>query len=215
MKLLLVDDHPIFRKGLAEIVSNTITHCSITEASNGREALECIKKEYFDLVLLDIDMPELSGLDVLNYIFDQNIKTKSIIFSMHNDELFFNEALDRGALAYMLKEDSSMEIEECLENVLNGTPFVSKKLKPFIENREKFSTELQEIQNNISTLTKSEFNTLKLVAKNKTSKEIADLLFVTEKSVENYRSRICKKLGLTGESHALNKWAKKYKTIIR
>lgn len=215
MKMLVVDDHPIFRKGLAGIIEGHIKNCKITEADNGEQAVELLKRESFDLLLLDIDMPKLSGLDVLDFVKKNQITTKSIIFSMHNDELFFNEALDRGALAYILKEDSSIEINECIDNVINNTPFVSKKLKKFIDNRERFSSQLQEIRTHLNTLTKTEYNTLKLVSNNKTSKEIAELLFVTEKSVENYRSRICKKLKLSGESHVLNKWAHQYKSLIR
>lgn len=215
MKLLVVDDHPIFRKGLADTVSSIIENCTVSEADNGKDAIELIKNNSFNLIMLDIDMPEMSGLDVLNYIFDHSINTKCIIFSMHNDELFFNEALDRGAMGYILKEDSSVEIKDCLDNVLNDTPFVSQKLKPFVENRKRFRETLHEVQEHISSLTKSEYSTLKLVAQNKTSKEIAEILFVTEKSVENYRSRICKKLNLSGESHILNKWVKEYKSLLR
>lgn len=200
MKVLVVDDHPIFRKGLVATVESPISNCEITEAENGKDAIEILDKESYEFLLLDIDMPELSGLDVLNYIFDKNINSKCVIFSMHNDELFFNEALDRGAMGYILKEDSSAEIKDCLENVLNDIPFVSDKLKSYVDNRQRFSENLHENQSQIATLTKSEYNTLKLVAQNKTSKEIAEILFVTEKSVENYRSRICKKLNLSGES---------------
>lgn len=215
MKLLIVDDHPIFRKGLAGIIKSHLKNSVITEAEDGKQALEIIKRESFDLYLLDIDMPKLSGLDVLSYIQKNKIPGKAIIFSMHNDELFFNEALDRGAMGYVLKEDSSVEINECIDYVLSGTPFVSKKLKSFIENRQEFSSQIHEIKAYLNTLTKTELGTLKLVAQNRTSKEIAELLFVTEKSVENYRSRICKKLKLSGESHVLNKWAQQYKSLLR
>ncbi|MBK6525217.1 MAG: response regulator transcription factor [Crocinitomicaceae bacterium] len=105
---------------------------------------------------------------------------------------FFNEAFDRGAKGFVLKEDSSLEIIDCLESVRANVPFVSKKLKPFLNNRRNFSQKLGEIKEALSSLTNAELSTLKLVSENKSSKEIAELLFVTEKSVENYRSRICK-----------------------
>lgn len=213
-KLLLVDDHPIFRKGLLALIQDSILNLVIDEAKDGIEAIEKVKNNNYQVVVLDIDMPEKSGIDVLDFIRNQNIKTKVIILTMHNDELFFNEAFDRGAMAYVLKEDSGTEILECLTLIQSGVPFVSRKLKPYLNNRKNFSAKLGEIKEAISTLTNAELNTLKLVAENKSSKEIAELLFVTEKSVENYRSRICKKLNITGGSNTLYKWTITNREII-
>ncbi|MBL7898256.1 MAG: response regulator transcription factor [Crocinitomicaceae bacterium] len=213
--LLIVDDHPIFRKGLVGLIADSFPDCSIVEAVDGSQAITQQKMMDFDAVILDIDMPEKSGIDVLDFILENEIKTKPIILTMHNDELFFNEAFDRGAKGFVLKEDSSLEIIECLENIKSNVPFVSKKLKPFLNNRRNFSQQLGAIKDALSSLTKAELNTLKLVSENKSSKEIAELLFVTEKSVENYRSRICKKLNISGGSNTLYKWTIANKELIR
>jgi len=213
--LLIVDDHPIFRKGLVGLISDSFPDCSIVEAIDGAQAINQLKMMQFDAVILDIDMPEKSGIDVLDFIQENDIKTKPIILTMHNDELFFNEAFDRGAKGFVLKEDSSLEIIECLEKIKSDVPFVSKKLKPFLNNRRNFSQILGAIKDALSSLTKAELNTLKLVSENKSSKEIAELLFVTEKSVENYRSRICKKLNISGGSNTLYKWTIANKELIR
>ncbi|MBD3637350.1 MAG: response regulator transcription factor [Crocinitomicaceae bacterium] len=214
MKILAVDDHPIFRKGLVALIRDEYQDADIMEAENGEEAIEIIDKNQFDIVILDIDMPEKSGIDVLDHINTQSYKCKSVILTMHNDELFFNEAFNRGANGFLLKEDSSIEIIDCLKQVIEEHNFVSKKLRPYLENRSKFNERVSQIRSAISSLTNAEKNTLKLVAQNKTSKEIAALLFVTEKSVENYRSRICKKLELTGGSNTLYKWCIENKELI-
>jgi DNA-binding NarL/FixJ family response regulator len=214
-KILAVDDHPIFRKGLVSLIQDEVSNCTISQAENGREAIEILVKEPFDFLILDIDMPEKSGIDVLDYLNEHKIEVKTIILTMHNDELFFNEAFNRGAMGFLLKEDSSIEIIDCLEKVRGGVPFVSKKLKTFLDNRSNFNQEMSRVKLSLDSLTKSEMNTLKLVAQNKTSKEIAGLLFVTEKSIENYRSRICKKLDIGGGSNSLLRWCASNKELIK
>jgi DNA-binding NarL/FixJ family response regulator len=215
VKILAVDDHPIFRKGLVALIQGEYKDAEIVEASDGSEAIELMETNRFDVVILDIDMPEKSGIDVLDHMKENDISSRNIILTMHNDELFFNEAFNRGADGFLLKEDSSFEIIDCIEKVKIGVPFVSKKMKPFLETRSEFNKEMNRIKEALVSLTKAEMNTLKLVSKNKTSKEIAALLFVTEKSIENYRSRICKKLDISGGSNSLYKWCVTHKELIK
>jgi DNA-binding NarL/FixJ family response regulator len=213
--LLIADDHPIFRKGLVALISDSFPHYKITEAVDGKEAMTALEKKAYTITILDIDMPEKSGIDVLDFILEKKIETKPVILTMHNDELFFNEAFDRGAQGFVLKEDSSLEIIDCLENMRRNVPFVSQKLTPFLHNRHNFSAHLGAIKEALSSLTNAELSTLKLVSENKSSREIAELLFVTEKSVENYRSRICKKLNISGGSNTLYKWTIVNKELIK
>lgn len=214
MQILLADDHPIFRKGLKALIEDHYKHCVVVEVDNGIDAIHKLTYETFTICILDIDMPGKSGIEVLRYIKEKPIKVKPIMLTMHNDELFFNESFNEGALGFLLKEDSSLEIVGCLTNILAGLTFVSKKLNPFLQNRGTFKSKLNNMKELMESLSNAEFNTLKLVALNKTSKEIAELLFVTEKSVENYRSRICKKLNISGGSNTLYKWSIENKTII-
>lgn len=214
MNILLADDHPIFRKGLKSLISDHFQDSSISEADNGVEALEQMKNEQFNVVILDIDMPEKSGIDVLKEIADREYTTKAIVLTMHNDELFFNESFNHGSVGFLLKEDSSKEIIDCIESVLNGFPYVSKRIEPFLANRKQFNSRMNALKEAIDSLSTAERNTLKLVAKNKTSREIAELLFVTEKSVENYRSRICRKLNVKGGSNTLYKWCIENKDLV-
>ncbi|MBL1279543.1 MAG: response regulator transcription factor [Fluviicola sp.] len=206
MKILLADDHPIFRQGLKSLIESHFNNCEITGVDNGLLAQEELSKNQFDIAILDIDMPEKSGIDVLKYIAENEVPTLPIILTMHNDELFFNEAFNNGAIGYLLKEDSSIEMVECIEKVLSGSQFVSEKIAPYLKNRKTFNSKINTIKSSINSLSKVEYNTLKLVARNKSSKEISELLFVTVKSVENYRSRICRKLDIKGGSNILYKW---------
>jgi DNA-binding NarL/FixJ family response regulator len=215
LSLLIADDHPIFRKGLVSLISQEYKDCRIKEAADGNEATDALLNAHYDIAIVDIDMPGKSGMVVLDLIRQRLVKTRAIILTMHNDELFFNEAFDRGAKGFVLKEDSSIEIIDCIENVMLNVPFVSKKMKPYLTNRKQFTQKMSEIREALSSLTNAEFNTLRLVAENKTSREIAELLFVTEKSVENYRSRICKKLNLSGGSNILYKWTIGHRDLIR
>ncbi len=214
MRILLADDHPIFRKGLRFLIEDNYRNCEVVEVNNGEEAIQALKQQSFTVSILDIDMPLSSGIEVLNFIQENKIETKAVILTMHNDELFFNESFNNGAIGFLLKEDSSIEIVDCLESVMNNIPFLSDRIKPFLENRKEFNSRTDSILSSIDSLTKAELNTLKLVTKNKTSKEIAELLFMTVKSVENYRSRICKKLNIKGGSNTLYKWCVENKKYI-
>ncbi len=214
MRILLADDHPIFRKGLKAVIENEYEYCVVVEVNNGDDAIKELKYDSFAICILDIDMPGSSGIEVLYYIKENSVNVKPIMLTMHKDELFFNEAFDNGAIGYLLKEDSSIELFDCISNILAGSSFVSEKLIPFVQNRKSFTSKLSEFYRLVDSLTNAEFNTLRLVAKNKTSKEISELLFVTVKSVENYRTRICKKLDITGGSNTLYKWCVENKVLI-
>jgi DNA-binding NarL/FixJ family response regulator len=214
MKILLADDHPIFRKGLKSLIADHFQDFRIDEADNGTEAIAQLKIEEYIVTILDIDMPEKSGIDVLKEIAKQGFKTKPIVLTMHNDELFFNESFNHGSCGFLLKEDSSKEIIDCINSIIEGIPYVSKRIEPFLANRKQFNSRMFELKQAIDSLSAAERNTLTLVSKNKTSREIAELLFVTEKSVENYRSRICRKLNVKGGSNTLYKWCIENKDLI-
>ena len=214
MNLLLADDHPIFRKGLSALIKDQFAEFNVDEVENGDEAILKLSRNRYDILILDIDMPIKSGIDVLRHMQNNSIKTAVVVLTMHNDEMFFNEAFDLGAQGFLIKEDSGTEIAQCLQTISKGDQYVSKKLENFLENRANYTAEKKALKNAFATLSNAEYNTLKHVALNRTSKEIAELLFVTEKSIENYRSRICKKLDLSGGSNTLYKWSIEHKDLI-
>lgn len=214
-KILVADDHPIFRKGMIATLISEFTEYDFLEAEDGIIAKNILDQHQIGIAILDIDMPGKNGIELLKWL-SQNpeIPTRPIVLTMHNDETIFNEAFDLGVKAYLVKDNSIEEIVHAINEVLSGRTYVSPILKNHLQNRNEFKKRNTELSNAITSLTKTEIKTLKLVAQNKSSKEIADLMFVTKKSIENYRSRICKKLQLPGESNALTKWALENKSII-
>lgn len=212
MHLLIADDHPIFRSGLQSLLLTAFSDATITALENGKEAKEYIAENQPTIAILDIDMPEKNGLEVTLELA-ADVPTRFIILTMYNDAEMLRKALSNGASGYLVKDNTSDELVSCIETVLSGDKYVAKSLRKSKE----IQAELQknaEIINRLETLTQTELKTLKLVSEKYSSKEIADLLFVSTKSVENYRSRICKKLELDARNNSLLIWVLENKTLL-
>lgn len=212
MHLLIADDHPIFRSGLQSLLLTAFPDATITALENGKEAKEYIAKNQPTIAILDIDMPEKNGLEVTLELA-ADVPTRFIILTMYNDAEMLRKALSNGASGYLVKDNTSDELVSCIETVLSGGKYVAKSLRKSKE----IQAELQknaEIINRLETLTQTELKTLKLVSEKYSSKEIADLLFVSTKSVENYRSRICKKLELDARNNSLLIWVLENKSLL-
>lgn len=212
MHLLIADDHPIFRSGLKSLLQTAFPDAKITELDNGVEAEEYILKHKPILAILDIDMPEKNGLEV-TLSLAQNVATRFIILTMYNDAEMLRKALSNGASGYLVKDNTSDELVSCIETVLSGDKYVAKSLRKSKEIQAELLKNA-EIINRLDTLTQTELKTLKLVSEKYSSKEIADLLFVSPKSVENYRSRICKKLELDARNNSLLIWVLENKRLL-
>lgn len=212
MHLLIADDHPIFRSGLKSLLQTAFPDAKITELDNGVEAEEYILKHKPILAILDIDMPEKNGLEV-TLSLAQNVATRFIILTMYNDAEMLRKALSNGASGYLVKDNTSDELVSCIETVLSGDNYVAKSLRKSKEIQAELLKNA-EIINRLDTLTQTELKTLKLVSEKYSSKEIADLLFVSPKSVENYRSRICKKLELDARNNSLLIWVLENKRLL-
>lgn len=212
MHLLIADDHPIFRSGLQSLLLTAFPDATITALENGKEAKEYIAKNHPTIAILDIDMPEKNGLEVTLELA-ADVPTRFIILTMYNDAEMLRKALSNGASGYLVKDNTSDELVSCIETVLSGDKYVAKSLRKSKE----IQAELQKnaaIINRLETLTQTELKTLKLVSEKYSSKEIADLLFVSTKSVENYRSRICKKLELDARNNSLLIWVLENKSLL-
>ncbi len=206
VKILIADDHPLFRKGLKDLLKEPPGDFLVTEAENGAQALAMMKKEVFDVAIFDVDMPVMNGLDAVQEIKKLKINTKIIILTMYKDEHIFNRAVDMGVMGYVLKENTMAEIKNTVLSVLDGHFYICPAISGFLLNRERNITKKQEEQANISMLTSAEKNILKLISESKTSKEIAQKLYVSVKTIEKHRLNICNKLNIHG-THALIKYA--------
>lgn len=198
--LIIADDHPLLLKGLNDFLQEKGFNI-IGGASNGREAYNLIVKEEPDIAILDIQMPYMSGLEIAKKCKSKNLATKIILITLHKERELYLEAKELNIFGYILKEFALEEIELCLEKVINNESFFSPKIKGSLGNNENKESSLD-------CLTPSEKKILKLIAKDKTNKEIASLLFISYRTVEKHRSNIITKLKLEPKTNSLLIYAK-------
>ncbi len=198
--IITADDHPLLLKGLNDFLLEKKFNI-IGSGNNGKEAYDLIIKEKPDIAILDIQMPFMTGLDVAKECKLNNIKTKIILITFHKEKVLFQKANELNIFGYILKEFAIEEIETCIKSVTEGVPYFSPKIKDLLGiNPYKDSY--------FNNLTPSEKKILKLIAKDKTNKEIASLLFISYRTVEKHRSNIISKLELEHKTNSLLKWAK-------
>ncbi|NHM01729.1 response regulator transcription factor [Flavobacterium difficile] len=200
MKILIADDHPFTLQGTKSFVESygyTVQDTS----SNGISALNLITLHRPEIAILDINMPGLDGLDVAKKIQELKLKTKVILLTMHKELTIFKKANEYGIYGYILKEHAQTELEKCLQEVTKGNKYISEFLEEdlIVNTKSNFGE--------LADLSLSERKILELVAQQKTSKQIAEVLFLSEKTVEGHRSKIIEKLGLPKEKNILLKWA--------
>lgn len=207
MKVIIADDHPFTLEGTKGFVQR-LGHNVVDTASNGIVALNMIRVQRPDLAILDINMPGLDGLDLAHLIKEDEIPTKIIFLTMHKEATVFNKAMAAGASGYVLKEHAQDELEESINACMRNQVYISSELKTELEMTQDNSTDLLE------SLSFSEKKIIQLIAQNKTSKQIAETLFLSEKTVEGHRSRIIEKLGIPKEKNALLTWVMSNKEMI-
>src|SRR5580765_6584706 len=212
-KLLIVDDHPVFRRGLREIIEERRSFEVIGEASDGKTGLDMLTHHRPDIIVLDIDMPRLNGLEMARQLQREKSPIRIVFLTMYKDEDLFNSAMDVGVKAYVLKENAGEEIIGALEKVAKGETFISPSLSRAGDRRRDRVHALLLSKPQIDELTAAERRILKLIAEDRTSKEIADVLNISIKTVENHRLSICHKLNLHG-SHSLLKFAFDHKSHL-
>jgi DNA-binding NarL/FixJ family response regulator len=203
--VVIVDDHPVFRRGLQMTIDSDEQLNIVAEAQNGKQAIETIKNNKPDVAVLDINMPELNGFETLRELRNLNVATEFIFLTMHKDEAMFNTAIDLGAKGYLLKESAVDDIVTGIKTVASGDHFISPALTEFLMNRQRRASSFAE-KPGISDLTQTERKILTLIAEDKTSREIGDLLFISVRTVERHRQNICNKLEIHG-SNSLLKFA--------
>jgi len=213
IRILIADDHPIFRQGLRQVIEKDSRLKIIAEADDGDTALEQIRQHRPDIALLDIDMPSRDGFAVLRSMREQRLEVEVIFLTMHKDEMHFNEALNIGAKGYVLKDSAAADVVNCIKAVAAGQNYISPALSTHLLNRSRRASELVEQQSGLSDLTGAERRVLALLADLKTNKEIASQLGVSVRTIENHRANICVKLDLRG-AHALVKFAVQHKSEL-
>lgn len=209
IKIIIVDDHPIFRKGLRQVIESDARLKVIDESENGVAALELIENLSPDVVVADVNMPQMGGLDLARAIRDKNLNLALIFLTMHKDEAMFNAAMDAG----VVKDSAILDITDCIKTVFAGRRYITPALSDFLFNRSRKNAAFAAKTGDLNSLTKTERKVLRLIAEEKTSKEIGEILFIHSRTVDNHRTNICQKLDLHG-SNALLRFALKHQSEL-
>lgn len=196
--IIIADDHPVFRGGLKQIIETDKRLEIVAEAADGEAALTLIGELRPTVAVLDVDMPHKDGFEVARTVQDEQIPTAIIMLTMFREEKFFNAALDIGVKGYILKDSAATDILTCIHRVAEGENFISPVLSTYLVNRAGGVSALREQNPGLQSLTPAELQVLKLIASGKTSKQIADALFVSPRTIEHHRSSISAKLDLRG-----------------
>ncbi|HEV7645063.1 MAG TPA: response regulator transcription factor [Pyrinomonadaceae bacterium] len=205
IKILIADDHPIVRQGLRKTIESAAENNRemeiVGEAGDGEEALTAARTLRPAIILLDVDLPKMSGFEVMQALRDENIEAKVIFLTVHREESFMRKALDLGAAGYVLKDSAVTDIVAAIRAVSENLSFISPAMTSYL-----IRSRSAPGDGDLGSLTKAERRVLRLIAQYKTTKEIAEMLFVSPRTVESHRATITQKLGLHG-SHSLMRYA--------
>jgi len=192
LRVLIADDHPVIRRGIKHVLMEIVDRVEADEASKGCEVLERISKQRYDVVLLDITMPDMNGIDVLKQIRMFQPDLPVLMLSMHREDLYAIRAIQAGASGYLTKECASEDLVLAIRTVLKGSKYITSSLA------QKLASELDASSHKKlhKKLSDRELQVIQLITSGKTIKEIADEMSLSVKTISTYRSRVLQKLNL-------------------
>jgi two-component system, NarL family, response regulator NreC len=194
--IAIAEDHTILREGLKALLSSQADLNVICEAEDGLAAIRCVQEHTPDLILLDLSMPRMTGLDAIKEIKRANADTKIIVLTVHSTEEYILATLQAGADGYVLKDAHSAELMTAIRHVLEGRRYLSPSISGTIIDGLLQGKKASDIRSAWDTLTQREREILKLVAEGHKNKDIADLLCISVKTVEKHRANLMEKLDL-------------------
>lgn len=201
VKILIADDHPIFLKGLQEVIEDETRLQVVCKASNGTDAINGALNRELDIAILDIDMPGANGLQVAEQILAAKPEVSIILLTMHKAKDAFLKALEIGIAGYVLKENAVIDIIHAIAAVERNNSYISPEMSSFLlKQKGRLPGGVSE---QLETLTTSEKRIVQLVAQYKSTRDIAEELFISEKTVSNHRMNIARKLNLSGKNSLL------------
>jgi two-component system invasion response regulator UvrY len=192
MRVLIADDHAVFRRGLKETISEAFPKVTFGEAKTAQETVSLVRRQDWEIVILDISMPGLSGLDILDDVRRLRPRLPVLFLSMHPEEQYARRALKSGAAGYLTKDSIPEELKEAVRRILTGGRYVSATLAETLafDLGRRADTPAHEL------LSSREFQVLRMIASGKTVKQIADEISLSVKTVSTYRARILEKTGM-------------------
>jgi two-component system response regulator NreC len=196
IRVLLADDHTVMRKGLRLLLERQPNLAVVAEASDGRQAVEMAEAEDPDVVVMDIAMPNLNGIEAARQIVGRNARTAIAILSMHSDESYVIRALKAGARAYLLKDSAETDLITAIRALSEGKSFFSPAISRILVEDYMRQLERQGAEDSYELLTNREREILQLLAEGKSNKEVAAMLNLSLYTVETHRTHILQKLNL-------------------
>lgn len=199
LKILIADDHPIVRQGLRQILGTEPDVGSVGEAETAQKVLELVRKQRWDVVVLDITMPGRSGLDVLKELRHERPKLPVLVLSAHPEDQYAVRVLKAGAAGYMTKEKAPEELIKAIRKVLGGGKYVSESLAEKLA----FDLETDTEKPLHKTLSDREYQVMLMIASGKTATQISQKLYLSVKTVSTYRARILEKMGMKSNAELM------------
>ncbi len=196
IRILLADDHTILRKGLRLLLERESEFSVISEASNGREAVDAVSRDTPDVVIMDIAMPSMNGIEATKRISQDFPKTAVIILSVHSDEAYVLRALKSGARGYLLKDSAEIDLIQAVRAVAAGKAYFSPAVSKILADDYVRQMREQGTEDPYDLLTARERELLQLIAELKATKDIAELLGLSPHTIDTHRSNLMQKLNI-------------------
>ena len=196
MKIVLAEDHTILRAGLRALLTSREDFEVVGEAENGREAVRIVDKHVPDLLIIDLSMPKLNGMEAIKEIKGRHPQVKIIVLTVHKSDEYIVASLDAGANGYILKDASHNELVLAIEYVMAGKIFLSPSISDKVMNAYLEQKKERKPKTMLDLLTTREIEILKLIAEGHKNKDIADHLCISSKTVEKHRSNLMEKLDI-------------------
>jgi len=196
IRVLVADDHAIIREGLRIMLGNQPDMEVVGTAANGREAVRLVDEHEPDVVVIDISMPELNGIEAIAQILPRHPHMQVVVLSIHGTKPYVYRALKAGAKGYLMKETAGLEVVDAVRAVYHGQRFLSQSIADLLTTASFRNLESFMEVSPLEALTSREREILQLVAEGKTSQEIGERLSISPKTVDTYRSRLMRKIGV-------------------
>lgn len=202
IKILIADDHSLIRQGLKQILELEKDMIVIAQASNGREAIQLARECRPDVILMDINMPGINGLQAIKELKQERLDSRIIVLTIHEDREYLFKTLQMGAEGYVLKDAEPSVLVDAIRNVYSGQSYIQPNMTAELVKEFNRVTLHEKEKNDESNLTSREIEVLELIAEGMINKEIAKRLYISEKTVKNHVSNIFRKLNVSDRTQA-------------
>jgi RNA polymerase sigma factor (sigma-70 family) len=196
IRVLVADDHAIIREGLRVMLGNQLDMEVVGIAANGREAIRLVDEVEPDVALMDISMPELNGIEAIQQMLPRHPHLNVVVLSIHETKPYVYRTLKAGAKGYLIKETAGLEVLDAVRAVHRGERYLSQRIADLLTEASFRNLEISLEISRLETLSSREREILQLVAEGKTSQQIAESLSISPKTVDTYRSRLMRKIGV-------------------